>query len=235
MWRRRTRDPSPKRCVLESARVGFPPTPQALRDPPATHSPLHLLLPRLQPQCLPNSRRAFPTRAQLAPGRPPPKGQAPSSQPSAAAARRLALDQKELASGVGWGRAGPASPQLSAPAAPPPRPLCARREPLCGEVSAAPPWEQERVKGNARAKLRTGRGQKATALTLGRFRHVAAFGLLVVSPLPRLPRPAKGRGEGGRGRSGAARTELEMVLPELQGRGSKTVLVSLRRFGGPGG
>lgn len=88
------------------------------------------------------------------------------------------------------------------------------------------------MKGSARAKQGTGRGQKATALTLGRFRHVAAFGLLVVSPLPRLPRPAKGRGEGGRGRSGAAGTELEMVLPELQGRGSKTVLVSLRRFRG---
>lgn len=88
------------------------------------------------------------------------------------------------------------------------------------------------MKGSARAKLGTGRGQKATALTLGRFRHVAAFGLLVVSPLPRLPRPAKGRGQGERGRSGAAGTELETLLPELQGRGSQTVLVSLRRFRG---
>lgn len=91
---------------------------------------------------------------------------------------------------------------------------------------------KKRVKGRARAKQGTGGGQKATALTLGRFRHVAAFGLLVVSPLPRLPRPAKGRSEGGQGRSGSARTELEMVLPELQGRGSKTVLVWLRIFRG---
>lgn len=52
-----------------------------------------------------------------------PKGQAPSSTPSAAASRLLARDQEELASGVLW---VPGSP--SPPGPPPARPLCARRK-----------------------------------------------------------------------------------------------------------
>lgn len=56
------------------------------------------------------------------------------------------------------------------------------------------------------------------------------LGFPVVSPLPGLPRPARAGAKGDGGRSAAAGTALEMVLPELQGRGSKTVLVSLRRF-----
>lgn len=179
---------------------GFSPTPQASGNPPASHSLLQLLLPRLHPQFLPNSTASVShARPNCPPGSHFPKDRRPPPRPSQRPPRRLAPDQEEPASGVGWGRAGPIRPPLSAPAAPPQRPLCARGEPLCGALSAAPPWERERVKGSARAKQGTGGGQKATALTLGRFRHVAAFGLLVVSPLLPASPPRQGPERGGTG------------------------------------
>ncbi|XP_054342049.1 uncharacterized protein LOC129035559 [Pongo pygmaeus] len=123
-----------------------------------------------------------------------------------------------MASGVSAAPWGPLR------AAPPLRPLCARRKPLCRALLlAAQPSAEKRVKGGARDKQGTGRGEKATALTLGRFRHVA-FGLprgLVPNPsFPAQPGPGRG-GTGeershqdrlGNGASGAAGKGLRNCL-----------------------
>lgn len=58
------------------------------------------------------------------------------------------------------------------------------------------------------------------------------LGFPVVSSLTPASPPSQGQGKGGRGRSGATKTDLEMVLPELQGRGSETVWVLLIGFRG---
>lgn len=231
------RAPSPEECAWESARArAQQPRPRGdfastlrlpgTRPPPTRRSTLRA--PRLQPQCLSNSpagvshaRLDCPLRSLL------PKHRLPPPRPPQQPPRRLAPDQE---TGL-RGRLGPRGTchprgQLSAV-------LCVR---------AARP-SAERLPRRRLARKREGKeergttrglegGQKTTALTLGRFRHGAAFGLLLgLAPTPASP-PRQGRGKGGRGRSGAAGAALEMVLPELQGRGSNTVLVSLRRFRG---
>lgn len=161
------------------------------RPPRALRSTL--LVPRLQPQFLPNSQASVsharpdcPLRRRLPKDRLPPR---PPPRPPGA----WLLTRRSRPHGVGWGRARPASPPGSAARRSPPRPLCARRDPLRGALLAAPPWAQERVKGGARDNRGTGRGQKA--LTLGRFRHVAAFGLpRGLAPSPASP-PRQGGGE----------------------------------------
>lgn len=71
------------------------------------------------------------------------KDRLPPPRPPQGPPRRLALDQKELASGVS---AAPWGPLL---AAPPPRPLCARSKLLCRSLLlAAQPSAEKRVKGD---------------------------------------------------------------------------------------
>lgn len=114
--------PSPKQLVSSaqigapeaSARAGFAATPRASGDPPATHS-----APPSRPSAPLSSLRASRLPVQQS----DPKGQAPSSTPSASASWRLARDQEELASGV-LRVPGSRSP----PRPPPSRPLCARRK-----------------------------------------------------------------------------------------------------------
>ena len=199
------RAPSPKECAWESApvraqqprpRCGFASTlrlPGTL-PPPTLRSTL--LAPRLQPGCLSNSpagashaRLDCPLRSLL------PKHRLPSPHPPQQPPRRLAPDQED------W---PPGSPRAARDLPPPRGQLSAV---LC--VRAASP-STERLPRRRLARKREGKeergttrglggGQKTTALTLGRFRHGAAFGCFSVSPLPRLLRPARAgaKGDGG--------------------------------------
>ena len=199
------RAPSPKECAWESApvraqqprpRCGFASTlrlPGTL-PPPTLRSTL--LAPRLQPGCLSNSpagvshaRLDCPLCSLL------PQHRLPSPHPPQQPPRRLAPDQED------W---PPGSPRAARDLPPPRGQLSAV---LC--VRAASP-STERLPRRRLARKREGKeergttrglggGQKTTALTLGRFRHGAAFGCFSVSPLPRLLRPARAgaKGDGG--------------------------------------
>ncbi|XP_031791144.1 uncharacterized protein LOC111547867 [Piliocolobus tephrosceles] len=70
------------------------------------------------------------------------KDRLPPPRPPQGPPQSLALDQKELASGVSAAPWGPLR------AAPPPRPLCAHSKPLCRALLlAAQPSAEKRVKG----------------------------------------------------------------------------------------
>lgn len=187
---------APVRAQQPRPRCGFASTlrlPGTL-PPPTLRSTL--LAPRLQPGCLSNSpagashaRLDCPLRSLL------PKHRLPSPHPPQQPPRRLAPDQED------W---PPGSPRAARDLPPPRGQLSAV---LC--VRAASP-STERLPRRRLARKREGKeergttrglggGQKTTALTLGRFRHGAAFGCFSVSPLPRLLRPARAgaKGDGG--------------------------------------
>ena len=237
---RRRRSPGP---FSKGVRLGVSTRPRAAASPslrlrinspasghpPASHSSFHPPSPSASAWMpLQFSRGRFPRAPRLSAAQPPPQAQAPFSPPSAAAAPALGSGPGRLASGVASGRAGPATPPGSALR----RPLCARRQPLHGAPSTPPPCAQTRRKGRARDNQGTGRGAKDDSTHSGKVpAWCCLWVLLGLAPTPASP-PRQGRGKGGRGRSGATGTALEMVLPELQGRGSSTVLVSLRRVRG---
>jgi hypothetical protein len=192
-----------------SARAGFTATPRASGDPPATHS-------------APPSRPSAPLSSLREPRLPvqqsDPKGQAPFSTPSAAASRRLARDQEELASGV---LRVPGSP--SPPGPPPSRPLCARRK--------APRKSSLRRRSQKRDDQRTIGGPKATVLTggdPGKLRH-PGFPVAWSRP-PRLPRPSRVRASRA-GEEHDHRDAPAVVLPEPLGRGSGLFWFLLSGFG----
>lgn len=132
-----------------SARAGFTATPRASGDPPATHS-------------APPSRPSAPLSSLREPRLPvqqsDPKGQAPFSTPSAAASRRLARDQEELASGV-----------LRVPGSPGPRVRPGRLPPaLCvraAKLRENPPCGDAARRGMTRGLLGDQRRQSSLGAT----------------------------------------------------------------------
>ena len=205
---RRRRSPGP---FSKGVRLGVSTRPRAAASPslrlrinspasghpPASHSSFHPPSPSASAWMpLQFSRGRFPRAPRLSAAQPPPQAQAPFSPPSAAAAPALGSGPGRLASGVASGRAGPATPppgQLSAV-------LCVRA--ASPSTERLPRRRLARKRGGKEERGTTrglGGGQKTTALTLGRFRHGAAFGCFSVSPLPRLLRPARAgaKGDGG--------------------------------------
>ena len=199
------RAPSPKECAWESARVraqqprprcGFASTLRlpGTRPPPTLRSTL--LAPRLQPGCLSNApagvshaRLDCPLRSLL------PKHRLPPSHPPQQPARRLAPDQEDWP--PGWPRAARDLPPPGVSS--PPSFVCA---------PPAPPRSAFHATAlRADAKERKSAGQPGDWKRGKRRKHslwegsgmVLPLGCFSVSPLPRLPRPARAgaKGDGG--------------------------------------
>lgn len=198
------RAPSPEERAWESARArAQQPRPRGdfastlrlpgTRPPPTLRSTLRA--PRLQPQCLSNSpagvshaRLDCPLRSLL------PKHRLPPPRPPQQPPRRLAPDQETGLRGR-LGPAGPATPGVSSP----PSFVCAPPGPPRSAFHAAAL--------RANAKERKSAGQPGDWKGGKRRQHslwdgsgmVLPSGCFSVSPLPRLPRPARAgaKGDGG--------------------------------------
>lgn len=202
-------------------------SPQAAGDPPAAHSPLRPPRPAASTPTSQLYGRRFP-RTRPPATQPPLVGQAPRSPlPALRSGRPGAwLPTRTHCLWVCSGRPGPASaPRSAARRASLANPLRSPRSSAAVGAGAAKGGGRDwtRAEGDRQHLLWKGSGM------------LLPLGFLVVSPLPRLPCPARAGTGDERGRRRATGTELEMVLPELQGRGSKTVLVSLRKFRGTTG